>query len=161
MARITALEQKTYQGKPSGFRVTLDDGRNGNLQDKESDKGLRVGDDVIVTEIPYTNKAGVQSTLLGLRLANTAGTTVAQSQNTTPQQQRSPQPQEGLVRPPSTAAIQGTKSIAEMKYEGRVVCMKLAVECLLQGKFEKHEAMEAFAEWVTVLDLSIDELKSK
>lgn len=154
MAKITNLEQKTYQGKPQGFKVTLDDGTTGNLQEKESDKGLRVGDDVIVTLIPYTSKAGVTSNLIGLRLANTAGTTVKPS---APVQQSQP----GAVKPPSTAGIQTAKSFNEMKYEGRVVCMKLAVECILQGKFEKKEAMEAFAEWVTVLDASIDELKSK
>jgi hypothetical protein len=48
-----------------------------------------------------------------------------------------------------------------MKFEGRVVCIKLAVECILQGKFEKKEALEAFGEWVSVLDASIDELKTK
>ena len=68
MSKITVLEQKTYQNKPSGFKVTFDDGRNGNLQEKESDKGLKVGDDVIVTEIPYTSKAGVNSTLYGVKL---------------------------------------------------------------------------------------------
>jgi hypothetical protein len=157
MAKITVLEQKTFEGKPSGFKVTLDDGTNGNLQEKESDKGLRVGDDVIVTLIPYTSKKGVTSNLLGLRLANTTGTTVAQRPTPTP----TPQPQQGAVKPPNTSAISAAKSISEMKFEGRVVCMKLAVECLLQGKFEKAEAIEAFAEWVTVLDASIDELKSK
>lgn len=163
MARITVLEQKTYQGKPSGFKVTLDDGRNGNMQEKESDKGLRVGDEVFVTEIPYTSKAGVTSTLLGLRLANTAGTTVIHAPLPAPPMpmQTQPQPQQSAVRPPNTSAIHTAKSFNEMKFEGRIVCIKLAVECILQGKFEKPEAMEAFAEWVTVLDASIDELKTK
>lgn len=156
MAKITLLEQKTFEGKPSGFKVALDDGTTGNLQEKESDKGLRVGDDVIVKLIPYTSKKGVTSNLIGLRLANTAGTTVA-PRPTPPVQQ----PQQGAVKPPNTSAISTAKSFNEMKYEGRVVCMKLAVECILQGKFEKAEAMEAFAEWVTVLDASIDELKTK
>jgi len=68
MAKITVLEQKTFEGKPSGFKVTLDNGTTGNLQEKESDKGLRVGDEVNVTLIPYTSKKGVTSNLLGLRL---------------------------------------------------------------------------------------------
>ena len=160
MAKITVLEQKTYQGKPSGFKVTLDNGQSGNLQEKESDKGLRVGDDVIVTLIPYTSKAGVTSNLLGLRLTNTAGTTVTHAPLPAPPPMQT-QPQSGRVTPPNTSAIQTAKSFNEMKFEGRIVCIKLAVECILQGKFEKPEAMEAFAEWVTVLDASIDELKSK
>ena len=71
-----------------------------------------------------------------------------------------PQPQ-GAVKPPNTSAVSTAKSFTEMKFEGRIVCIKLAVECILQGKFEKADAMEAFAEWVTVLDASIDELKTK
>jgi hypothetical protein len=152
MAKITVLEAKTYQGKPSGFKVTLDNGTTGNLQEKESDKGLRVGDEVNVTIIPYTSKAGVQSNLLGLRLVTSA-----------PQTTPTPLPtsQQGKITPPNTSAISATKSFVEMKFEGRVVCIKLAVECILQGKMERPEAKEAFAEWVSVLDASIDELKSK
>ena len=156
MAKITNLEQKTFQGKPSGFKVTLDDGTNGNLQEKESDKGLRVGDDVIVTLIPYTSKAGVTSNLLGLRLANTAGTTVAHAPSAP-----APQPQAGAVKPPNTSAVSAAKSFTEMKFEGRIVCLKLAVECILQGKMERPEAKEAFAEWTSLLDTSIDELKPR
>lgn len=156
MAKITVLEAKTFQGKPSGFKVTLDNGQSGNLQEKESDKGLRVGDEVNVTLIPYTSKAGVTSNLLGLRLVNTAGTTVAHVPSAP-----APQPQGGAVKPPSTAAVSAAKSFNEMKFEGRIVCMKLAVECILQGKFEKPDAILAFNEWVSVLDASIDELKSK
>lgn len=156
MAKITVLEQKTWQGKPSGFKVTLDDGRNGNMEEKESDKELRVGDEVVVTEIPYTSKAGKSSTLLGLRLSNTTGTTVPPQQKTSVPQQPT-----GKILAPNTSAISTAKSFTEMKFEGRVVCIKLAVECILQGRMERKEATEAFLEWVSVLDGSIDELKSK
>jgi hypothetical protein len=148
MAKITVLEAKTFQGKPSGFKVTLSDGTTGNMQEKESDKGLRVGDEVNVTLIPYTSKAGVQSNLIGLRLAQGTAPLITPSQPS-------------KITPPNTSAISASKSFTEMKFEGRVVCIKLAVECILQGKMERKEAIESFAEWVSVLDASIDELKSK
>lgn len=155
MAKIIKLEQKTYQGKPQGFKVTLDDGTSGNLQEKESDKGLREGDDVIVTLIPYTSKAGVTSNLIGLRLARPINSTA-------PPAPQSPQPQQQQSKPftvPPTTGVRDAKSITEMRFEGRVVCLKLAVECVLQGKADFPDVKTYFNEWVAVMDTAIDELK--
>lgn len=155
MAKITVLEAKTFQGKPSGFKVTLDNGQSGNLQEKESDKGLRVGDEVNVTLIPYTSKAGVTSNLLGLRLANTAGTTVAHAPSA-PAPQSQPT---ASIKPPNTSGLREARSVVDMKFEARICNMKLAVECLQVGKFERKEVTEAFQEWNTVFDAAIDEIK--
>lgn len=155
MAKIIKLEQKTYQGKPSGFKVTLDDGTNGNLQEKESDKGLREGDEVVVTLIPYTSKAGVQSNLLGLRMVKPVGTTNPALTATQPQSQAKP------FQVPSTAGVRDAKSITEMRFEGRLVCFKLAIECVLQGKVEFPDVKTYFNEWVALMDTTIDELKPR
>ena len=110
---------------------------------------MRVGDDVTCTVEVKKNKKGEDYNLLTLKF-------IQSSPAPTP----TPAPQ-GKIVPPNTSAISGTKSFAEMKFEGRLVCIKLAVECILQGRMERKEAVEAFSEWVSVLDASIDELKSK
>jgi hypothetical protein len=139
MAKITVLEQKTFEGKPSGFKVTLDDGRSGNLQEKESTKGLRVGDVVDVKEIPYTSKKGVASTLYGLTLAGT--TSVATS---TPQAPRQQAP---------TVAPSVMKSDAVFK------AMQLANEDYRADKCTFEEVKAHFHTYLDALWSAIDECK--
>jgi hypothetical protein len=160
MAKITVLEAKTYQGKPSGFKVTLDNGTTGNLQEKESDKGLRVGDEVVVTLIPYTSKAGVQSNLLGLKLV-TSGQVSGQVAPTPAPQPQKKELKEGEILMPSTRGIEHAKTLQEMRFESRVHCLKLAVKCYLGRGIEYPKVAEYFNEWVVLMDTAIDELKSK
>jgi hypothetical protein len=146
--KITVLEQKTFNNKPSGFKVTFDDGRNGNMNEKESDKGLRVGDNVIVTEIPYTSKAGVTSTLYGVRLVQ--GATVP--------------PPPPVSQPPKSATFISdnalpTESTSKMKYETRVPLMRLVIEAMIAGKIEQKEVKEWYTELVSMMDGSIDEIR--
>ena len=132
MAKLIKLEQKTFEGKPSGFKITLDDNRTGNLQEKESDKGLREGDDVIVTEIPYTSKAGKTSTLYGLRLNK------APPPSQTVQQ---PQPNKLSVAPSSLSTLKANASIQAMHY---------MVDCFIADKItwdqikEKHKELSGY-----------------
>ena len=149
MAKITHLEQKTFQGKPSGFKVTLDDGTSGNLQEKESDKGLRVGDDVIVTLIPYTSKAGVTSNLIGLRLANTAGTTVKTSAPT-PQAQRP-------TTPPYSAPKATGKTKEELKSEAAIRIMEVFLSAFFDAKIESGKIAEDHKEYVQLVWAEIDD----
>jgi hypothetical protein len=146
MATITKLEQQFKEGKPSGYKVNLSDGTFGYLVEKESDKGLVEGDEVTYTAETPTGKTYKKLTV------KKAGQ-VAQTQ--APAQQSASAP----LKVPSTAPVSATKSLSEMKFEGRVVCMKLGVECLIAGKLERHEVKEAFAEWVSVMDASIDDIK--
>lgn len=129
MSKITALEQKTYQGKPQGFKITFDDGRSGNMEEKQSDKGLRVGDEVVVTEIPYTSKAGKQSILYGAKLGQQS---VAQMP-TTPANVPSPKPQIHVGTP---------KSIQELKTEAAISCTRFLVDCFIADKAEWGEIAE-------------------
>lgn len=146
MTKITKLVAKTFNDKPSGFTVTLSDGRTGNLQEKESDKGLREGDEVIVNEIPYTSKAGKASTLYGLRMAaNSAGSTP-----TPPQSQSQP-----AIKAPHTV------NIAQMKFDSRIKCLELANAAYLAGKLTDQEAKEHVQAWVAMADGLIDEIFTK
>jgi len=150
MAKITVLEQKTFEGKPSGFKVTLDNGTQGNLQEKESDKGLRVGDEVAVTLIPYTSKKGVTSNLLGLRLI-TGGQASGQASG-----------QVGGQAAPAPQARQTTSlytsNVTQMKFDARLKCMQIANDAYIAGKLTADEAKNHCREWVVLADALIDDL---
>jgi hypothetical protein len=150
MAKITVLEAKTFQGKPSGFRVTLDNGTTGNLQEKESDKGLRIGDEVDVTLIPYTSKAGVTSNLIGLKFAQ-AGT----SQNTSvfkPTGGQTPS-----FQPPITPH---SKGLVELKANATVKAMEFVIDAFLQDKITWDKIKEYHKEITGYLYNAIDECSS-
>lgn len=146
MTKITGLEQKTYQGKPSGWKVTFDDGRTGNLQEKESTKGLRVGDEVVVKEIPYTSKAGVQSTLYAATLSTGTAPSVAPS--TAPPS----------ASPPKSTPIPNDDFLS-MRFEGRIKCIELAHQAYLSGKLEEQDAITHCKTWVILADDLINELR--
>ena len=147
MTKITGLEQKTFEGKPSGFKITLDDNRTGNLQEKESDKGLREGDEVFVTEIPYTSKAGKTSTLYGLRL----------NKNPT-QSQSSPQHTPSLTpsNKPSVAPTENT--IEVQKSHASVSAMEFIVNAIVEGKVDWPQLNERYGEVKQILWNDIDEI---
>jgi hypothetical protein len=66
--RIKTIEPKTYQGKANGYKVALETGVEGNLAEKESDKGLRAGDEVEATIVDYVSAKGNHSNLITLKL---------------------------------------------------------------------------------------------
>lgn len=154
MARITKLEEKTFQGKPTGFKVTFDDGRTGNLNVKESDKGLREGDEVFVTEIPYTSKAGVTSTLYGVHLTNGGKTPsgAPQSQSFTPGGGQKP-----VLNPPQIHVGAG-KSKEEVKAEAATRMIMPFVDAFLDGKIESGEIALKHREFVALLNSEIDDI---
>jgi len=154
MAKITKLEQKTYEGKPQGFKITLDDGRTGNLNEKESDKGLRVGDDVFVTEIPYTSKKGVASTLYGLHLTN-GGLTPSGVPQQTQSQSFNPQ---GGQKPQINVGV--GKSKEEMKSEAAIRLIIPFVDAFIAGKLESGEIALKQKEFAQLLWSEIDEIYS-
>ena len=147
MAKLVKLEQKTFEGKPSGFKITLDDNRTGNLQEKESDKGLREGDDVIVTEIPYTSKAGNTSTLYGLKLNRGGQQPVSPPQNTS-----SPKPS----NTPSVAP----SSLATLKANATIKAMEYIVDCFIADKLTFEQIQPKHKELSGYLYDAIDDINS-
>jgi hypothetical protein len=145
MTKITKLVQKTFDNKPSGFTVTFDDNRSGNLQEKESDKGLREGDSVIVTEIPYTSKAGKTSTLYGVRLNK--------GQQNAPPQQNTPL-QSGKVSSPAPT----NSSIEVQKSHAAVSAMEFIVNAVVEGKLDWPQLAEKQREATQILWNEIDEI---
>ena len=116
---ITKMEAKTFQGKPQGFKITLADGTEGNLAEKESDKGLREGDNVDCTVKDYVSKAGNHSNLLTLKL-------VKNPSNNTPQSSGAGASPAAPPQRPSIHVGAG-KSIDELKSDA---CMK-SVSCMI------------------------------
>jgi hypothetical protein len=155
MAKITVLEQKTFQGKPSGFKVTLDDGTTGNLSEKVSDKGLRVGDNVIVTLIPYTSKAGVTSNLIGLKL-NQQNFTPSPTQ-TAPVQQSAVQPNANPV-PRPTIHVGSGKSAQELKAEASTQILLKILGVFYEGKLESAQLSVNLMEFSRLIWSEIDEI---
>ena len=143
MAKLVKLEQKTFEGKPSGFKITLDDGRTGNLQEKESDKGLREGDNVTVTEIPYTSKAGKTSTLYGLRL------------NTTPASgpQNAPTPAPASSKTPSATPL----SVNPVKANATIEAMRFCIDAFIADKITWDKIKDYHKEITGYLNDAIDE----
>jgi hypothetical protein len=145
MTTITKLEQQFKEGKPNGFKINLSDGTFGYLVEKGSDTGLKDGD-----EVTYTSETPAGKTYKKITVKKAFAPTGGQAPSLTPTPK---------IESPDTSSYRGAKSLSEMKFEGRLVCMKLAVECILKGIYKKDEAKEAFTEWVSVLDQSIDEIK--
>lgn len=144
MAKITGLEQKTYNNKPSGFKVTFDDGRSGNLNEKESDKGLRVGDEVTVKEIPYTSKQGVASILYGVRLG--AGNTP------------SSQPSSNTPPPRPEIHVGAGKSKQELKVEATIRMAETVIQGFFNDKVESANIAVLTKEYSKMLASEIDEI---
>ena len=147
MAKITVLEQKTFQGKPSGFKVTLDNGTTGNLTEKESDEGLKVGDEVTCTLIPYTSKKGVQSNLLGLRK-------VQQTAAQTPPAPPPSQPQQ--IRPAINVGL--GKSKEELKVEATLCVAEVLIKGFCEGKLESAQVSINVKEFSRLLWSEIEEI---
>jgi len=54
--KIKTIEPKTYQGKVTGYKVTLENGEEGYLDDKSSDEGLKAGEMVDYSVVVKQNK---------------------------------------------------------------------------------------------------------
>jgi len=144
MTTITNLEAKTYNNKPSGFKITLSDGRTGNLNEKESDKGLRIGDPVIVTEIPYTSKEGKHSTLYGVRLAQGV------------QQSSHPQPS-SHPSSPVKVPLSGSE-IKIHKVEASIKALRFVIDAYNADKVQWNEIATKQKECTNILFADIDDI---
>jgi hypothetical protein len=151
MAKLVKLEEKTFEGKHSGYKIVLDDNRSGNMQEKESDKNLREGDDVIVTEIPYTSKAGKTSTLYGLRL-NPSRSQLAAA------------PHQTAVPAPSNKPVSGThpqlvgKTIEDQKVTAAISAMEFVISAIVNGETDWPKMPELQRQATQLLWDEIDEV---
>lgn len=125
---ITKMEAKTFQGKPQGFKITLADGTEGNLAEKESDKGLREGDSVECTVKDYVSKAGNHSNLLTLKLIKNPTSQAPQSSGVGASQSAPPQ------RP--TINVGAGKSVNELKADACIKSASLMIDSFIADKVD-------------------------
>ena len=154
MAKITKIEDKTYQGKVTGHIITLSDGTTGYLADKVSDN-VRVGDEVDCTIEVKKNKPGGEYNLLTLRFAQ-------QGNLSAPPPTPAPaptQPQQSAVKPPMQQGLySASKSINEMKHDMRLKALETLGMLAAGGKIEPDEIIEMFNKFYPSLDSSYDVL---
>ena len=67
--KVKSITPKTYEGKVTGYSIVLENGTEGYLDDKGSDKELKVGESVDFTLVVKKNKKGNDYNLLTLKRA--------------------------------------------------------------------------------------------
>jgi hypothetical protein len=144
MATITKLEQQIKDGKASGFKVELSDGVQGYLTEKDSDKGLVVGDTVTYSVFTPEGKSYKKITIKKAIAAE--ATQASQPLNQTVSRQQ----------PQAT-----TDPFIRMRFEARMKCIDIAHNAYLAGKLNDAEAKEHCAGWVAISDALINELAGK
>jgi hypothetical protein len=144
MTKITRLEKKPdFQGKSQGFKVTLDNGIEGNLQEKESDGDLKIGDDVVATVVDYVSKAGKHSNLITLKRFVPSFT-----------------PPEKLLPKTSNTSLSIIPSIEifKVKAEALIRLAEVIVEVLMEGRTTDVNAVQKFNEWKVIMENAIDDI---
>lgn len=151
MAKITKLEEKTFNNKHTGWKVSIDNGPLENMNEKESDKGLREGDEVTFTVEDYVAKStGRHSNLLTVKLAsNTQATPSTQSAPTQP----------NLQRP--AIHVGAGKSKEEVKAEASTRILLQVLDAVYNGRIDSAKVASELKEWDQLLWAEIDECYSK
>ena len=128
--RIKTMEAKTFGGKPSGYKIILEDGTEGNLSEKDSDSGLRVGDTVEATVVDYVSKKGNHSNLITLKL-------VSETQQKSVQTEPKAMPAKVQVR---------TTALQTLKAQSVVKAMEFMINCFIADKITWDQIQPKFKE---------------
>lgn len=140
MAKITKLEQQFKDNKPSGFKIELSDGTAGYLVEKDSDKGLKEGDEVSFTwEVP-TGKTYKKIT---------ARKAVSSSDAPPPSPQR------------PTINVGTGKGKQEVKSEGAIKILEVFIQGVWAGKVKESDFKNEVKSNFELLCEMIDEAYSK
>jgi ribosome biogenesis SPOUT family RNA methylase Rps3 len=142
MTTITLFEQQMKDGKPSGYKVEFSDGIKGYLVEKDSDKGLKVGDAVSYTSVTPEGKTYKKLTV---RLLAQVGNAPVQSESA-PVMQR-PQINVGTG-----------KSKNELKAEAAVRMAEVVVTGFFADKLDASQVEPKQKEYTKLLWSEIDEI---
>lgn len=142
-SKITKLEQQMKDGKPSGFKINLADGTFGYLDEKNSERGLREGDDVFYEAITPEGKSYKK---ISVNRTN-GGKTPSQSSNNPP--------------PPSApnSSFQ-PQSVSKVKSEATIKAMEFMVSMFIADKVKWDEIKPKHKELTSYLNDAIDECNS-
>jgi hypothetical protein len=75
--KVKSITPKTYEGKVTGYSIILENGTEGYLDDKGSDKELKPGDNVEFILVVKQNKKGKDYNLLTLKRVSQSVTPTA------------------------------------------------------------------------------------
>jgi hypothetical protein len=153
---IKSIEPKTYQGKVTGYSITLENGVMGYLDDKASSSDLKAGESVDYSiSVKQNKKGGIYNLLTLNRVFPGQSQAPSQSAPTS-----TPPPARDVQIPvPSLKDISSAKTPAEMKFAFRIFCYREIMRCHGLGAIKRSEIKEYFLEHVSMADASIDELK--
>lgn len=141
MTTITKLEQQFKEGKPNGYKITLSDGTFGYLNEKESDKSLKDGDEVTFTAVTPEGK-------------NYKKISVFKAHQPPSQQASSPAPQP-LNRP--AIHVGAGKSKEELKADATTLIFLELLKYLKDGKLASDKIASELIEWDRLVWAEIDE----
>jgi len=144
-SKITKLEQQMRDGKPSGFKITLADGTNGYLDEKNSEKGLRDGDDVFYEAVTPEGKNYKK-----ISCNRTNG-------GQTPPQQPASQGNAPKQTPSSSFQPQ---SVFTAKANATVKAMEFVIDMFIADKMKWDEIKPKHKELTGYLNDAIDECNS-
>ena len=139
MTQISKLEQQLKDNKPNGFKVNLSDGTWGYLVEKDSDIGLREGDEITFTAETPTGKSYKKLTI------KKSG----QSSAPPPPPNLTAQSNKPSVTPSSVAALKADATIQAMRY---------IVDCFIADKMTFEQIQAKHKELSGYLYDSIDDI---
>ncbi|HUV85055.1 MAG TPA: hypothetical protein VMV86_05050, partial [Methanosarcinales archaeon] len=155
MTKITDLKQKTYQNKPNGWKIAIDNGPLENLKEKDSDKNLQVGEEVTVVVEDWINQKKEHSNLLIVKRACTqASPPSANYAPPSPQQKAPVRSSSPIVLPAGITIL----DIFRAKAHGTVEAMKTVASAVFDHDITWEQLPGSHAELTQLIDGAIDKI---
>jgi hypothetical protein len=144
--KVKSITPKTYEGKVTGYSIVLENGTEGYLDDKGSDKELKPGDDIEFILVVKQNKKGKDYNLLTLKKV---------SQSATP-----PSEPAKAVNKPSPGVVD-VPEVVKLKTGASIKAMEFVVNAFIADKINYDKIKEYYTELKGYLFDSIDEITGK
>jgi hypothetical protein len=141
--RIKTIEAKTYQGKVTGYAITLENGVTGYLDDKNSDKQLGFGEEVDYTVSVKQNKTTKKDYNLLVIKRSVSETQQKEVVTET-------KPETATTLPSSPLTPTGMQEVRKLKAEASVRLMIKAMDMFNEEKLD-WDALAEKQKYVTQL----------
>lgn len=145
---IKSIEPKTYQGKVTGYSITLENGVVGYLDDKASSSDLKAGESVDYSSVVKQNKKGGNYNLLTLNRVFPGQSQAPAQSAPTP----TPSPADVKFITPPSAKV----DVMKWKFDSRMQLCELTHKLILEGTLSDSEAKLHLVAWCTEMDNLID-----
>jgi hypothetical protein len=149
--KVKSITPKTYEGKVTGYSIVLEDGVQGYLDDKGSDKDIKAGEDVIYILAVKKNKKGTDYNLLTLKRV---------AQSFTPQPTPTPEPAKEEKKPTSNTTIDAVLIFKE-RCENSRRAMQIVGGFVTGDKVNLDKVKDTYKEVNLYLQEAIDDILSE